>query len=59
MKYSDKESQIPYDLAYMWNLKKQNKQTKHKNQAHRYREEIGGCQRGCGGSQGVWGRKNG
>ena len=31
---------ILYDLTYMWNL---NKNQKH--QAHRYREQIGGCQR--------------
>ena len=26
------------DLTYMWNLK-------NRNQTHRYREQIGGCQR--------------
>lgn len=44
---SDKERQIPYDFSYMWNLMT-NKQTK--PQAHRYRKQIGGCQRqGVGG----------
>ena len=41
---SYRERQILYDLTYMWNLKKQNP----KNQPHRYREQISGCQR-CGG----------
>lgn len=39
---SDRGRQIPYDFSYMWNLKNKNKQ---KNQAHRYREQINGCQR--------------
>ena len=43
---SDKERQIPHDSTYMWNLKnKRNEQTKQK-QAHRYREQTGGCQMG-------------
>ena len=45
---SDRERQIPYDLAYMWNLKdKTNEQTKQK-QTHRYREQTGDCQVGKG-----------
>lgn len=36
---------ILYALIYMWNLK--NKQKK-KNQAHGYREQIGGCLREVG-----------
>ena len=40
---SDRKRQIPYNLTYIWNVRKQ----KQKSQipAHRYREQIGGCQR--------------
>ena len=38
---SDRERQTPCNLTYMQNLK-----TKTKNWAHRYKEQIGGCQRG-------------
>ena len=42
---------MPYDLIYMWNLKKTkiNKQAEQK-QIHRYREYFDGCQIG-----GAWG----
>jgi len=35
---SDRERQIPYDLTYTWDLKKQNKNRL------RHREPVGGCQ---------------
>ena len=38
-----RQRQLLYDLIYMWNLKNRNK-----NQAHRYREQIGGFQGGRG-----------
>ena len=34
-------------LTYMWNLRKIKKKTKQK-QAHRYGEQMSGCQRGGG-----------
>ena len=43
------QRQIPFDLAYVWNLKQTNK-----NQAHGYREQIGGCQRTRGGGWAKW-----
>ena len=47
---SDEGRQIPDNHINMWNLKnKTNKQTKQK-QAHRFREQTGGYQRGGGGS---------
>ena len=39
LNYSDREKQKPHRLIYTWNLNKM------KHQAHRYREQIGGCQR--------------
>ena len=48
---SDKERQILYDLIYMWNIKTK-KETNKQTQAHRYRQQTGGCQRwmvGVGG----------
>ena len=49
---SQTEKEIPYDLTYMLNLN--NKRTK--NQACRYREQIGGCHRqGMGVSEMVEG----
>ena len=44
---SGRERQIFYGFTYMWNLKKQNKQTK-LNQTNRYRGYTGCCQRGDG-----------
>ena len=42
---SDRERQILYDLTHIWNVKT-NKQTQtNKKRAHRYREQIGACQR--------------
>ena len=38
------QRKIPYDFIYMWNLKTTNEKTEQK-QAHKYREQIGGCQR--------------
>ena len=42
---SDRERQISYDIAYMWNLKKRYKWTKQK-QTHRLRERFYGYQGG-------------
>ena len=46
---SDRETQIPYDFAYTWNLKKKKIKwtniTKQK-QIHRYRQQTGDCQEG-------------
>lgn len=36
----DRERQLLHDLIYMWSIK-----AKQKTPAHRYGEEIGGCQR--------------
>ena len=45
-KKPDRERQIQHGITYMWNLKNKNKkQNKTKQQAYRYREQIGGCQR--------------
>ena len=41
---SDKEREIPHDLAYMWNLRNRTNETKQKR-AHRYREQMGGCRK--------------
>ena len=51
--WNKSENKMLYDLTYMWTL--YNKQ----NQAHRYREQIGGCQRwGVGvGEMGEGGQK--
>ena len=52
---SDRERQIPYDFTYIGNLKKKKKpkeqtHTKRQKQTHRYREQMGDCQReGKGG----------
>ena len=47
------EKQMPYDFAYMWNLKtkKEKKQTKHQKQTHRYRDKNDGSQAGAGGRE--------
>ena len=50
----DRERQIPYDLSYMWNLKKIKIIINLKTQAHRNRENFGGWKR-----QGVGYRGNG
>ena len=42
---SGRERQIPSDFTY---LKKQMNKHNKTEQSHRYREEIGGCQRGGG-----------
>ena len=40
---SDKERHTPNDLTYMWGLKKK------MTQVHRWREQMGRCQRQRGG----------
>ena len=40
-----KQRQILHNLSYMWNLKKPKQTSKQKKQAHRYREQIGGCKK--------------
>ena len=47
---SDREGQMQYDFTYIWNLK--DKTTNHQNKTYRYREQIGGCQKGEGGRNG-------
>ena len=44
---SDREKQIPYDITYMWNLKKDTNEfiTKHK-QTHRLQKQAYGYQKG-------------
>ena len=42
-----RQRQMQYDLIYVWNLKFK------KTQAHRYREQIRGCQKGGGGGGAV------
>ena len=45
VKLNVRESQIPYNFTYMWNLNKKIKQinkTKQK-QIHRYRKQADGC----------------
>ena len=50
---SQTQKGILYDLSYTSNLKKQKQKT---HQGHRYREQIGGCQRqGVGGGMGEMG----
>ena len=44
---SDRETQILYDVTYMWNVKKPKKLVNvTKKQTHRYREQISGYQWG-------------
>ena len=54
---SDREGQTPYYFIHMWKLKtkQRNKQNKTK-QTHRYREQVGGYQRGrdVRGGKTVW-----
>ena len=45
---SDRERQILYDFTYMWNLKNKTNEKIKQKQIHRYREQMGGCQRGEG-----------
>ena len=47
---SDRERHIPSDFIYMWNLKNKTKEQTKQRQTHRYREQMGGRQRG-----GEWG----
>ena len=42
---SNREAQVLHDLSYMWNLKKLHKMITNKNQTHRDRKQISGCQR--------------
>ena len=50
------QRKIPYDLTYIWSVKKQQKQ-KQKTQTHRCREQIGRLvvARGRGGGRGEMG----
>ena len=40
---------MPYDFTYVWNLKKQNEQTKQEKQTQKYREQTGSHlrEKGC------------
>ena len=46
---SNRESQVPYDFSYMWNLKNKTKQY---NQNCKYREQTDGCCQRVGGQNG-------
>ena len=48
---SDRGRQILYGLTYICNLKNKTYKPTKQKQAHRYREQTGGCQRG-----GTWGQ---
>ena len=54
-KTSDRERQIPYDFIYIWNLKRKINEHMTQKQAHRHREQTGGCQQG--GDLGGWVKK--
>ena len=55
---SDRETQISYDMTYMWNLKKWYKWTylQNEKQTHRHRKQTYGYQSGNVGRHklGVW-----
>ena len=54
LKKSERESQIPYDITYIWNLKYSTNETFHRKETHGLREQTCGCQKGGGGSGMDW-----
>ena len=47
---SQRESQIPYDITYIWNLIYDTNETFHRKENQGLGEETCGCQGGVGGS---------
>ena len=51
---SERESQIPYDITYIWNLLYSTNEPFHRKQTHGLGEQTCGCQGGGGRSGMDW-----
>ena len=48
----ERERQIPYNITYVWNLKRHTNELIYETQSHRHREQTCDCQEGGGVGEG-------